>query len=224
MKKILVLLLVVLVGCAAPKKCCGQIDLKKTFKFATFYGAINGGNSVSDVDVFSVTNGLSTTTIETPFDYSIALGVRKIARLGYENRANTFYNGTENSFSDAATIGKVKGFEFLFEVDWNRQQGQSFLNQHHFLRYVANDWIAKLEYLEDGFADIRYFEASERYRYNVGSKFSLNIGAAQRLSEPYGYNPLEEWLLDNGNLHYTFLAIQEGYEVCLLYTSPSPRD
>ena len=44
-------------------------SLKKTFKFATFYGAINGGNSVSDVDVFSVTNGFETTTIETPFDY-----------------------------------------------------------------------------------------------------------------------------------------------------------
>jgi hypothetical protein len=55
--------------------------LKKTFKFATFYGAINGGNSVSDVDVYSVTNGLETSTIKTPFDFSIALGVRKIARF-----------------------------------------------------------------------------------------------------------------------------------------------
>ena len=25
--------------------------------------------------------------------------------------------------------------------------------------------------------------------------------------------PLEEWLLDNGNIHYTYLAIQEGYTV-----------
>ena len=113
MKRILYILsLLLLASCAAPKKCCAQdsklkTNLKKTFKFATFYGAVNGGNSVSDIDVFSVTNGLETTTIETPFDYSLALGVRKIARLGYENRANTFYNGTENSFSDNATIGKV---------------------------------------------------------------------------------------------------------------------
>jgi hypothetical protein len=34
-----------------------------------------------------------------------------------------------------------------------------------------------------------------------------------RLAEPYGYDPLEEWILDNGNLHYTYLAIQEGYTV-----------
>ena len=32
-------------------------------------------------------------------------------------------------------------------------------------------------------------------------------------SQPYGYDPLAEWMLDNGNLHYTWLAIQEGYSV-----------
>ena len=32
-----------------------------------------------------------------------------------------------------------------------------------------------------------------------------------RLAEPYGYNALDEWVLDNGNLHYTYLALQEGY-------------
>jgi len=187
-------------------------QLKKIFKFSTFYGAINGGTSLSDVDVYSVTNGLQTTTVETPFDYSVTLGVRKIARFGYENRANTFYNGTENTFSDAATVGKVKGFEFLFEADYRRVQGENYLDQHHFLRYVSDkDFTIKIEYLEDGFADIRYFEASERYRYKYNSKLSFNIGAVQRLSEPYGYDPLEEWKLSNGNLHYTFLALEEGY-------------
>ena len=191
-----------------------QLDLKKTFKFSTFYGAINGGTSISSVDVFSVTNGLQTQTIETPYDYSISLGVRKIARFGYENKANTFYDGTESSFSDAATIGKVKGLEFLFEADYRRVQGVEYFDQHHFLRYVsANQWMAKVEYLKEGFADIEYFEASERYRFDVTKKLSINIGAAHRVAEPYGYDPLEEWQLSNGNLHYTYLALQEGYNV-----------
>ena len=43
-------------------------EIKKVFKYATFYGAINGGNSVSDVDIYSVTSGLETSTIKTPFD------------------------------------------------------------------------------------------------------------------------------------------------------------
>jgi hypothetical protein len=188
--------------------------VKKTFKFSTFYAAVNGGNSLSDVNTFTVNTGqLVSGVTETPFDYSINLGIRKIARFQYENRASTFYNGTENTYSDAANIGKIKGFEFLFEGDLRRVQGKNYVDQHHFLRYVADDWIAKVEYLQDGFADIKFFEASQRYRYNVSNKFSVNVGAAQRLAEPYGYDPLAEWLLNNGNIHYTYLAIQEGYTV-----------
>ena len=211
MKKIIFLILALITLNASAQDW--KPKLKKVFKFATFYGAVNGGNSISDIDIYSVTNGLETQTIKPPFDYSLTFGIRKIARLGYENRANTFYNGTEKSFSDNATIGKIKGFEFLFELDYTRQQGINFLNQQHFLRYVADKWIAKVEYVQDGFADIEYFEASQRYRYKIGRKLSFNIGTVQRLSEPYGFNPLEEWILSNGNLHYTQLALQEGYTI-----------
>ena len=125
--------------------------------------------------------------IETPFDYSLTAGVRKIARFSYENRANNFYSGNEQSYSDAATIGKVKGFEFLFQGSYQRQQGVQFLNQDHFLRYVANNWIAKVEYLQDGFADVSYFEGSQR-QAEPGQKLSLSLGVVRKLSEPYGYN------------------------------------
>ena len=205
MKKLLVLLLL-------PIFSYSQIDIKKTFKFSTFYAAVNGGTSISDVETYRVTDGLGIEKIQTPYDYNLTLGIRKIARFGYENRANTFYDGTESNYSDAATIGKRNGTEFLFQVDYKRQEGVEYLDQHHFIRYVANDWIAKAEYLVDGFADIEYFETSQRYRYDLG-KISFNIGAVQRLSEPYGYDPLDIWRLDNGNIHYTYLALQEGYNV-----------
>ena len=187
-------------------------SLKKCFRFSTFYGAVNGGNSISDVDVYSVSNGLQTSTIRTPYDYNVAVGVRKIARFGYENRA-AFYDGNEKSWSDGANVGKVSGLEFLFELDYKRQQGQNYLNQHHFIRYVGDKYIFKGEYLEDGFANIKYFETSERYRHKIGNKLSFNVGAAQRLSEPYGYDPLDQWVLPNGDVHYTYLAIQEGYTI-----------
>ena len=218
---IVILLTLLLVSCAAPKKCCSQ-DLKSILKFSTFYAAANGGTSISDVETFSVTNGLETNTIKTPFDYNLSLGIRKIARFGYENKAQTFYDGTETSWSDGANVGKKNGLEFLFEADIKRQEGIDYLDQHHFIRYVADKYIIKGEYLEDGFADIKYFETSERYRYNVGD-ISFNIGLAQRLSEPYGYDPLEEWILDNGDIHYTYLALQEGYNIDVfnsIYTDP----
>ena len=217
MKKLLILFLLLsnLAHC--------QDFLKKTFKFSTFYVAANGGTSISDVDIFSVTDGLQTQTFKTPFDYNFTFGVRKIARFGYENIANTFYDGTESSFSDAATIGKVKGFEFLFEADIKRQEGVDYLDQNHFLRYVAPKWIFKTEYVQDGFADIEYFEASQRYRHKINNKLSLNAGVLERFAEPYGYDPLEAWTLATGDIHYTYLAIQEGYNIDVynsIYTNP----
>ena len=219
MKKILLILLFIpFLGSAQ--------GLHKIFKYSTIYAAVNGGTSLGDDKIWSVTSGtLEEETIKTPFDYNLSIGIRKIKRFGYENRANTFYNGTERSYSDAATIGRVDGFEYLFEADFVRRLGIDYINQHHFVRYVADKWVSKVEYLEDGFADIKYFEASERFRLQIGEagKLSFNIGAVQRLSEPYGFDPLANWVLDNGTLHYTYLALQEGYAITLdgQYSAPN---
>ena len=212
---ILVLFYVVFFGLLAPS--CNAQSLHKIFKYSTVYAAVNGGTSLGDNQIWSVTTGsLQEQTIETPFDYTFSVGIRKIKRFGYENRALTFYNGTENSYSDAATIGRVDGFEYLFEADFVRRLGINYTNQHHFVRYVADKWVSKIEYLEDGFADIKYFEASERFRLKVrDGKLSFNGGLVQRLAEPYGFDPLEDWVLDNGTLHYTYLALQEGYNITL---------
>jgi len=231
-KRLIILLL--LVSNLVTAQSFDKESVKKLFKFSTFYAAINGGTSLSDVDVFSVNNGLSTQTISTPYDYNFAIGLRKIARFGYENKAQTFYDGTETNYSDAAVVGKSRGVEYLFEVDYKRQEGQDYMDQHHFIRYSSDDgcpselcinfFALKVEYLEDGFADIKYFEASERYRVRKSRNLSWNIGAAHRLAEPYGYNPLDEWLLGNGDIHYTYLALQEGYTVDVQnneYFSPS---
>jgi len=225
MKKLLVLLLCLplLVNAQSSKHTGSQIKIKELFKFGTIYGAVNGNTSISDENVFSVTDGLETYTYKTPFDYSVLFGIRKIKRFGYEPK-EAFKNGTENTFSDAAAIGRWNNkVEFLFQGEYKRQQGENYLDQHHMIRYVGSDgcaekfcfkhFLVKLEYLEDGFADIKYFEASQRliYRSQKVDNLTFNFGAAQRLAEPYGYDPLEEWLLSNGNLHYTFLALEEGY-------------
>ena len=231
-KRLIILLL--LVSNLVTAQTLNKESVKKLFKFSTFYAAVNGGTSFSDVDVFSVNNGLSTQTISTPYDYNFAIGLRKIARFGYENKAQTFYDGTETNYSDAAVVGKSRGVEYLFEVDYKRQEGKNYMDQHHFIRYSSDDgcpdelcinfFALKVEYLEDGFADIKYFEASERYRVRKSRNLSWNIGAAHRLAEPYGYNPLDEWVLGNGDIHYTYLALQEGYTVDVQnseYFSPS---
>ena len=233
MVKKLIILLLLLPGLMVAQTFKKE-DLEDLLKFSTFYAAVNGGTSLSDVDVFSVDNGLSTQTISTPYDYNFTIGLRKIARFGYENKAQTFYDGTESNYSDAATVGKVKGVEYLFEVDYKRQEGKNYMDQHHFIRFSSDEgcpdelcvnfFALKLEYLEDGFADVKYFEMSERYRHRDGRHLSWNVGLVHRLAEPYGYNALDEWMLSNGNIHYTYLALQEGYNVDVansIYKDPS---
>ena len=94
MKKLLLALFVVLIACSTPKKCCGQFSykgydynivkmVKNQLKFSTVYGAVNGGTSISDVKQFSVMDGLQTSMIETPYDYSVTIGIRKIHRFGH---------------------------------------------------------------------------------------------------------------------------------------------
>ena len=80
MKKLLILLLVIpFLSFSQETESKFKKELKKTFKFSTFYGAINGGTSLSDKNTFSVNTGtLISDVIETPFDYSVALGIRKI--------------------------------------------------------------------------------------------------------------------------------------------------
>lgn len=154
--------------------------------------------------------------------------MRKIQRFGYEpNIQNRFKNGTENSFSDAATIGsKSRGFEYLFEFDYRRQQGKQFLNQDHFVRYIADNYVFKVEYLEDGFADIGYFESSERLRHKFNRKFSINIGAMQRISEPYGFDPFADIVRPDGSIPWMKVATDMGYNWNTLglgdvYTNPN---
>ena len=187
-------------------------QIKKAFKFSTFYIAANGGTSLSDRDVFSVNESLLNKGVdETPYDYSLTMGIRKIQRFQYEG-SSPFKDGTETSYGDAASIGKSP-FEYLFEVDYRRQEGVEYFDQNHFLRYVRDRWLAKVEYLEEGFADIKYFESSQRLRFASKNKLSFNLGAVQRLAEPYGYDPLAEWQMQSGHIHYTDLAIEEGYSV-----------
>ena len=64
MRIILYILLLLSFTINAQEESKFKKELKKTFKFSTFYGAINGGNSISDIDIYSITNGLETDVVE----------------------------------------------------------------------------------------------------------------------------------------------------------------
>ena len=187
-KRLIILLL--LVSNLVTAQSLGKESVKKLFKFSTFYAAVNGGTSLSDVEVYGVNNGLSIQTISTPYDYNFAFGLRKIARFGYENKAQTFYDGTEANYSDAAIVGKSKGVEYLFEIDYTRQEGQSYLDQHHFIRYSSDDGcqdkflFTLILYLSDA---SKYFISAKPFsRYSsLSAKKFIHILLSQPSSELY---------------------------------------
>ena len=79
MKKLIPFL--ILLACSLPTQA--QF-IQKQLKFATFYTAVTGNNSLANVSTYSINpiNGvLEEEVISTPFDYTLAFGVRKIARL-----------------------------------------------------------------------------------------------------------------------------------------------
>ena len=60
-------------------------------------------------------------------DFDLSFGIRKIARFNYEPKRGVknagvggdWYKGNEVSPNEAATIGKVKGFEYLIKYEEN---------------------------------------------------------------------------------------------------------
>lgn len=135
-------------------------------------------------------------TVENPYDYTVTYGIRRVARYEYENRRNRFYDGqTESTISLNATVGSVKGFEYLAQYDRGRQQGREYENQRYFLRYIAKHWLVKGEYFSQGLVNLKYGQTDARLRMHVG-KVDFSIGIASRQNKPYGYNPVEE-LLDS---------------------------
>ena len=80
-RKLIILLL--LVSNITVAQTFGKEEIKSLLKYSTFYTAVNGGTSLSDVVVFPLYTGLSPSTISTSYDYNFTIVLRMIACFGY---------------------------------------------------------------------------------------------------------------------------------------------
>ena len=182
-------------------------ELYKDFlKYGTFYVAGDASNAYeqtykdyfverpADGDLYSIPRVIDVTDY-FPMDYRVGLGFRKLARFGYEVKAKDYYDGTENNKSLSAPTSSVKGLEYLFHYEKERERGEEFFNSRFFIRHVGKYHIVKLEQREQGNVGFKYQSAEVRGRLPIGKKFSLSAGAIYRTHQtPYGYNPIEIWL------------------------------
>jgi len=186
---------------------------KDFLKYGTFYVAGDASNAYeqtykdyfverpADGDLYGIPRVIDVTDYY-PMDYRVGLGFRKLARFDYEVKAKEYYDGTENNKSLSAPTSSVKGLEYLFHYEKERERGEEFFNSRFFIRHVGDYHIIKLEQREQGNVGFKYQSAEVRGRLPIGKKFSLSAGAIYRTHQtPYGYNPIEIWL--NETAQYT---------------------
>ena len=119
------------------------------------------------------------------------MGVRKIARFDYENKAKQFYDGDENSVSNYATVGAVNGSEYLLSLEMSRNRGVEFINHEYWYRYVGNWFMVRAEYMDNQEIRLKTFGGEVRGKVNIG-KFNFSVGVKHRSHPVYGVNPFEE--------------------------------
>ena len=172
-------------------------------KYGTVYAAGNVGNAkLEQAKYFVRTNpdnlydipAVVDQTIYHPYNYRFGVGIRKLARFGYESKPN-FYNGTENNVGLSAPTAAVKGLEYLLHWEKQRVDGNEFDNRRLFVRHTGKYHIAKYETRESGNIGFEYTSGEVRARLPIGNKFSVSAGVIYRTHQkPYGYNPIEIWL------------------------------
>tara|TARA_R100001440_G_scaffold40931_1_gene60687 strand:- start:865 stop:2067 length:1203 start_codon:yes stop_codon:yes gene_type:complete len=178
------------------------------FKYSTLYvsGDISNSyeNTVKDYFVQRpADNGLYDipevidVTEYYPFDYRIAFGIRRLGLFDYEVKSKHYYDGSESTVGLSAPTAAVKGFEYLFNFELERERGEEFKNSRYFIRHTGKYHIVKLEQREQGNIGFKYQSAELRARIPLGRKLSISAGAIYRTHSAEtgtGYNPIEIWL------------------------------
>jgi hypothetical protein len=195
-------------------------------KYGTVYSAGNISNAkleptryfvrTNPDNLYDVPQVIDQTTYHD-YDYRFGIGIRKLARFGYESKPN-FYNGTENNIGLSAPTSAVKGLEYLLHYEKQRQNGDEWNNKRFFVRHTGKYHIAKYETRESGNVGFEYDSGELRARLPIGNKFSVSAGIIYRTHQkPYGYNPIEIWLNETDELGdavnpWWTLGYQYGYQ------------
>ena len=134
-------------------------------------------------------------------DFDMAFGIRKIARFHYEPKRGVknagvggdWYKGNgQSNPNEAATIGRVKGFEYLIKYSENRRWDEQFKSQEYFLRYLGDWFILKLKYSDMEMVDLKYGQGDLRLRKEFttdNGSWNISFGVGARTHPAYGFAP-----------------------------------
>tara|TARA_B100000686_G_scaffold326032_1_gene383441 strand:- start:1451 stop:2584 length:1134 start_codon:yes stop_codon:yes gene_type:complete len=131
-------------------------------------------------------------------DFQKSFGLRKIGRFKYEpkrgvkNAGNggTWYDGSEQSANEMATLGPVKGWEYLLKFTQGRQWGNEYLNQEYWIRYIGDWAVAKVGWTDLGLEQITYGQGDLRLKKEIKDGINISIGFKHRQHPVYGFDAM----------------------------------
>ena len=182
-----------------------ETELWKFFKYSTAYASFSLNAPRHQDDRFAIIGGLSTgnlmverTERDLEADFQKSFGLRKIGRFKYEPKrgvknagvGGTWYDGSEQSANENATLGPVKGWEYLIKFSQGRQWGDDYLNQEYWLRYISNSWVAKVGWTELGLEDIAYGQGDLRLKKQINDNVNISLGFKHRQHPVYGFDAM----------------------------------
>ena len=193
---------------------------EELFKYSTIYVAGDMQNPKEESKDYFVRPGADGGLYSIPqvvdgtnyyeFDYRYGIGIRKLARYDYEVKGKQYYDGTENNVGLSAINSPIKGLEYVFHWEKERERNELYDNHRYFLKHSGKYHMVKIESRKQGKVNFDYKSAEVRAKLPIGKKFSVSAGAIYRTHErPYGYNPVEIWLNE---------TTPEGYPVNPWYT------
>ena len=196
----------------------GQIEgvFTNFFKYSTIYAGFNLVSPMYQDDRYSLSMIDPETGLENWLsgelsvhkeerelkpDFDIAFGIRKIARFPYEPKRGVknagvggdWYKGIQDaSPNEAATIGRVKGIEYLVKYMEHRRWDMKHASQEYQLRYLGDWFIFKTKYMDLGLEEIKYGQADLRLRKEFvteNGSFNISVGVGARTHPAYGFAP-----------------------------------
>ena len=79
----------------------------------------------------------------------------------------TWYDGSEQSANENATLGPVKGWEYLIKWTQGRIWGDEYINQEYWVRYISDRFVAKVGYTELGLEEVEYRHGDLRLKKEI---------------------------------------------------------
>ena len=195
----------IVLGLLLTSSLFAETELWKFFKYSTAYASFSLNAPRHQDDRFAIVGGLSTgqlevgrTDRELEADFQTSLGLRKLGRFKYEPKrgvknagvGGTWYDGSEQSANENATLGPVKGWEYLIKFSQGRQWGDDYLNQEYWLRYISNSWVAKVGWTELGLEDIAYGQGDLRLKKQINDNVNISLGFKHRQHPVYGFDAM----------------------------------